>query len=337
MMRLALVGAFLAAPVAAQTAVTCNVGERYRSHSGSAEPMDVRDVVHMLHRIAGKGGSNMLVEQCGDFDASGSLDVADAAGLLGHIVGMKAVAPHHVALLWADEFHPTSSWKTKWWPQTVGPNNGGWYNDEQQRYVASPENVFLSGGALTIRATKTNGTYHSGRLNSKFKFTYGRVDVRAKLPASRGTWPAIWTLGANINELGTYFQTLGYGTTPWAQCGEMDIMEQGGFPGDKAETSSAVHYNPAPNNVYQTNKIAVAGTATEFHVYSLRWTEDAIQTFVDDSPVFASPIPNDFDHDEFKHDHFILLNVAMGGTMGGSIPDDFAEDSMTIDYVRVYM
>ena len=98
--------------------------------------------------------------------------------------------------------------------------------------------------AIKENYTVDNSTknYTSARLNSKFGFKYGRVDVRAKLPSTRGTWPAIWTLGTNINEVGNYFGD-SEGSIGWPKCGEIDIMEQNGW--NKNELIGHFHYaNP---------------------------------------------------------------------------------------------
>jgi hypothetical protein len=117
-------------------------------------------------------------------------------------------------LMWSDEFDyngaPSSS---KWHHQTYPPNEDSWFNDEQQHYTALIENSYVSNGSLKIKAVKesyrdpTSGStkqYTAARLNSKYAFKYGRMEVRAKLPAAQGTWPAIWTLGKNISENGAY-------------------------------------------------------------------------------------------------------------------------------------
>ena len=104
-----------------------------------------------------------------------------------------------------------------------------------QHYTDEISNSYVSNGTLKIKAIKENYTYNgvtknytSARLNSKYAFQYGRIDVGAKLPAEAGTWPAIWTLGCNINETGNYFGST-YGSVGWPDCGEIDIMEQNGW------------------------------------------------------------------------------------------------------------
>ena len=136
-------------------------------------------------------------------------------------------------LVWSDEFDvdgPIDS--DNWFHQTQLPLAGGWYNGEIQHYTNRVDNSYVDNGTLKIVAKSETFTdqgvtkqHTSARLNSKFAFTYGKVEVRAKLPFGVGTWPAIWTLGKNINEDGAYWDNLGLGTTGWPACGEIDIME----------------------------------------------------------------------------------------------------------------
>lgn len=101
--------------------------------------------------------------------------------------------------------------------------------------------------------------FTSARLNtqSKFNFTYGRVDVRAKLPSKTGTWPAIWLLGANVNTVG------------WPQCGENDIMEQTGW--DKNKILGTCHWldNANSTNASYGLETNVSNASSEFHAYSM--------------------------------------------------------------------
>ena len=149
-------------------------------------------------------------------------------------------------LVWADEFDTNGAIDAaKWHHQTQLPQGGSWYNGEVQHYTNRIENSSVNNGFLDITAIKENFTdqgqtkqYTSARLNSKFAFTYGRVDVRAKLPFGDGTWPAIWTLGKNINEDGGFWDSQ-YGTVGWPACGELDIMEHGLHPTN--QVSVAIH------------------------------------------------------------------------------------------------
>ena len=138
-------------------------------------------------------------------------------------------------LVWNDEFnYEGAPSDEKWHLQYIPIIDGGWANNEEQHYTTRRDNSFVSDGTLRIVAKKelyvyegVNRAYTSARLNSKFDIRYGRIDVRAKLPASKGTWPAIWTLGTNIGEVGNYYGTSD-GNVGWPECGEIDIMEQNG-------------------------------------------------------------------------------------------------------------
>ena len=178
---------------------------------------------------------------------------------------------------------------TKWFHQTYPANGGqGWFNNEEQHYTDRLDNSYVSDGTLKIKAIKetysnpqtgSSQNYTSARLNSKFAFTYGKVEVRAKLPSELGTWPAIWTLGQNISEQGAYWQTQGYGTAGWPACGEIDIMEQ---DSNKSITSGAFHFGPDyTQHQFTTDHISVTDTENTLHVYSMIWTDEGISLMVD--------------------------------------------------------
>jgi beta-glucanase (GH16 family) len=261
-------------------------------------------------------------------------------------------------LVWGDEFENHDSIylsgqtnvvdPAKWHHQTFAPGNGSWYNNEEQHYTNLTSNSYVTNGTLKIKAIKENYTspengtsknYTSARLNSKYAFKYGRMEVRAKLPSELGTWPAIWTLGQNISEQGAYWQTQGYGTTGWPNCGEIDIMEQ---DSNKSITSGAFHFGPnLDSRQYTTAHTSVIDTEDIWHVYSMIWTEEGISLMVDGEEFHntsnidsrgVGPVDMSF----FQANHFILLNVAMGGMLGGPIVENFSTAIMEIDYVRVY-
>ena len=112
------------------------------------------------------------------------------------------------SLIWSDEFNYDGEIDTnKWFHQTQIPNGLSWFNNEIQHYTNRIKNSYVSGGTLKIVAQKENYTdqeiiknFTSARINSKFSFTYGRVEVKAKLPSGIGVWPAIWMLGKDIDE-----------------------------------------------------------------------------------------------------------------------------------------
>ncbi len=234
-------------------------------------------------------------------------------------------------LVWADEFNVDGAVRSNnWFSEIVPPNNGSWFNAEQQHYTNRVDNAYVSNGTLKIVAKKEiytayNSTknYTSARLNSEFSFTYGRIEVRAKLPAGGGTWPAIWTLGSNITSVG------------WPFCGEIDIMEHVG--NNIGDVSCAIHTPSSNGNTVNIGRIVIADATSAFHVYAVDWTADKMDFYVDDTLFYTyNPSTKNSDTWPFDTDQFILLNIAMGGTLGGDIAAEFNQATMEIDYVRVY-
>jgi len=247
-------------------------------------------------------------------------------------------------LVWSDEFETNGALDTnKWFHQTQLPAGGNWFNGEEQHYTNRIENSFVEDGNLNIVAIKESFTdqgetkqYTSARLNSKYAFTYGRVDVRAKLPSGDGTWPAIWTLGKNINEAGAYWQTQGFGTTSWPACGEIDIMEHG--LGAVNHVSSALHTPCAGcfGNTMNFQSQVISDVANNYHIYSMNWSPNQITFLIDDVAFYTyNPAVKDDSTWPFYEDQYLLLNIAMGG-VAGTIDPNFDQSSMIIDYVRVY-
>ena len=247
-------------------------------------------------------------------------------------------------MVWEDNFDGSNIDNTKWHHQTLVIIPGvGWANGEDQHYTDRPENSFVQNGDMHIVAKREQYTsegitmpFTSARLNSKFAFTYGRVDVRAKLPEGLGTWPAIWMLGRNINERGGYFQPQ-YGAVGWPECGEIDIMEHG--LGAVNEVSAALHTPSSSGATVNFKKKLISDVANNYHVYSVNWSPNQI-TFLIDGVGFYTYNPSDKNASTWPFDapQYLLLNIAMGGTPvnGGNVDPNFTESSMIIDYVRVY-
>ena len=242
-------------------------------------------------------------------------------------------------LVWGDEFEYDGKLdESKWHHQIIPPNNGSWWNNEAQHYTNSTKNSIVSDGTLKIIAIKENYTvdnstknYTSARLNSKFGFKYGRVDVKAKLPATQGTWPAIWTLGTNINEIGNFFGD-SEGSVGWPRCGEIDIMEQNGW--NKNELYGYFHFaNPQGEYGNHGNITSISNASGEYHIYSMEWTDEIIKILIDDKE-FVSLINNG--NVPYDNRHYLLLNIAIGGNLGCDIDPSFSQDRMEIDYVRVF-
>ena len=237
-----------------------------------------------------------------------------------------------IQLVWSDEFSVNGTPDTTKWNYDIGngcPNLCGWGNGEKQYYTNRSDNVIVEDGILKITAKKETYQgfeYTSAKMltKGKYQFTYGKVEVRAKLPSGAGTWPAIWTLGSNIDTVG------------WPACGEIDIMEHWGH--NPTVVSSATHTpscsGGCPNA--SVGEIIVNDYSTEFHVYSLEWTEDELRLYLDDIFLYAynPPVKNSTTW-PFVANQYLILNIAMGGNWF-SIDPNFNESTMEIDYVRVY-
>lgn len=231
-------------------------------------------------------------------------------------------------LIWSDEFDTDGAPDTANWTYDIGTGTDGWGNNESQYYTDRADNIAVSEGTLKITAKTESyegSEYTSARILTKdlFEFTYGRVDIRAKLPSGGGTWPALWMLGANFD------------TTGWPACGEIDIMEHVG--NDEGTVHGSIHNTSSSGATENTGEITVSDATSEFHVYSVNWSEDEISFLVDDEIFYTyNPDTKDGDTWPFDADQFLIINVAMGGNFGGAIDDAFTEATMEIDYVRVY-
>jgi hypothetical protein len=232
----------------------------------------------------------------------------------------QAVADY-TKLVFSDEFNIDGAPNPAKWDYDLGTGDNGWGNGEAQTYTNAAENVIVQGGNLKITAKKSGTGYTSARLKSenKFEFTYGKIEVKAKLTTGAGTWPAIWMLGQD------------YATNTWPACGEIDIME---FKGSEpTKIHGTLHYPAVSPGAGNTNSTTIANAASEFHIYKAIWSPTSVQIFVDDklfhTVANTSSLP-------FNKDFFLILNVAMGGNFGGAIDPAFSQSSMEIDYVRVY-
>jgi beta-glucanase (GH16 family) len=247
-------------------------------------------------------------------------------------------------LVWSDEFNGNGAINpVKWHHQTQLPAGGSWYNGELQHYTNELANSFVNNGALNIVAIRQPYTsqgftkqFTSARLNSKFAFTYGRVDVRAKLPIQQGTWPAIWLLGKNINEDGGFFDAA-YGTTNWPACGEIDIMEHGITPSQPINyVQSALHTPSSFGNTINHGGTLANNLGSDFHVYSMNWSPFQITFLLDGVAYYTyNPAVKTPSNWPFNLDQYLLLNIAMGG-VAGTVNSSFTQEAMVIDYVRVY-
>lgn len=291
--------------------------------AGSLPPTQRQDFNRVLIQINGENNTDKTLAYIDDFFYDGAL----------------AVDPVYDKLVWSDEFDGNRMIDTsKWFHQTQLPISGSWYNGEIQHYTDRLDNTFLDGGMLNMVAKKETfpdqghtKEYTSARLNSKFAFTYGKVEVRAKLPSGVGTWPAIWMLGKNIDEDGAYYDNLGLGTTPWPACGEIDIMEHWGH--NQNYVQSATHTPSSSGATVNHGGRTIPTASSDFHVYGLLWTPEKLVFSIDSVVHYTyNPLVQDAATWPFNAEQYLLLNIAIQPT----IEPSFRESTMEVDYVRVY-
>ena len=241
-------------------------------------------------------------------------------------------------LVWSDEFNTNGAVNpSNWHHQTQLPNGSSWYNGEVQHYTNRQVNSNVNNGVLSIVAKKETFTdqgqtkqYTSARLNSKFAFKYGRVEIRAKLPTGTGTWPAIWMLGKNINEPGAYWSSTN-GTVNWPACGEIDIMEHWG--NNQNYVQSAIHSPSSFGGTVNIGGQNIPTVSSQFHVYTLEWSSERMTFSVDGVVHYVyNPAIKNANTWPFDADQYILLNVAMQP----AIDPLFTHSAMEVDYIRVY-
>ena len=252
----------------------------------------------------------------------------------GSIVSAQCETIPDCELVWSDEFDGQVVDQSKWEFQNGdGTQFGipGWGNNELQWY--SPANASVANGVLTIQAREQSvGSYDytSTRMRTLGlgDWTYGRFEMRARLPVTQGMWPAFWML-SSVPDYGSYAAT-----------GEIDIMESRGS--NPEEIFGTIHYGGASPNVVSSGGTTMlpAGTATDFHVYAIEWKAGQIRWYVDGqlySEKFSWFSTGGVYPAPFDVDFHLLLNLAVGGSFGGN-PDNttvFPQDYV-IDYVRVY-
>lgn len=301
-----------------------------------------------ISAIASSTSATIYIEQAQSLSSPATITVVSADGSSIKVYDVNFYKPNFNSLVWFDEFNDDGNYYTseinspeisKWHHQIHPPNGHSWFNGEHQHYTNRIENSSVSNGALRIKSKKETYTYNgstkeysSARINSKFSFLYGRVDIRAKLPNSAGTWPAFWTLGDNINEFGNYFGDT-YGDVGWPACGEIDIMEQNGW--DKSQLIGHLHWGDTQSGNYENfgTTTEVINANSSYNIYSLEWTKDYIAILINNIPFLETHNREGMPYD---NPHYLLLNIAMGGNLGGSIPESFTEDFMEVDYVRVF-
>ena len=238
-------------------------------------------------------------------------------------------------MIWSDEFEGSGSPDTSKWVYATGGDGFG--NNEKQYYLAdSKENAYLKDGFLHLVALKKDydkNHYTSAKLHSygKFNLQYGKVEVRAKLPAGKGTWPAIWMLPESLREK----------KEKWPFSGEIDIMEHVGK--DPNEVHTSLHtglYNHIKGTQISHHE-QVPNATTAFHNYGIEWDEKEIRFYIDDALFFTSKKGEDGrvstnDGWPFDKPYYMILNLAIGGNWGGEIDESIFPSDFQVDYVRIY-
>ncbi len=229
-----------------------------------------------------------------------------------------------MTLVWSDEFSDATINADNW---THEQGAGGWGNNELQNYTNMPGNSSVVDGKLNITATKpAPNFYRSARMISKGKkeFTYGRIDIRAKMPIGKGIWPALWMLGGNISSVS------------WPKCGEIDIMEYLGH--DQVKIYGTAHYDKNGHQSKGGNYVLPNGGSyhEQFHVFSIVWQENSIRWYVDYHKYFEVSSTS-IEFAAFNLPQFFIMNIAVGGNWPGN-PDASTQfpQTMYVDYVRVF-
>lgn len=242
------------------------------------------------------------------------------------IVCSCAATTEQERLIFEDEFLG-SELNTNFWSFEYGdgcPEICGWGNEEQQFYT--DKNYSVQNGFLVITAKQEDSLITSTRIKTqdKFNFQYGTVEMRAKLPKGKGTWPAFWLLGENIREVG------------WPLSGEIDIMEFAGKdPHLIHHTLHTQSSHGASENTFSTNFPSID---TGFHTYKAKWTANSIKFFVNNELQYTySPEQKNIENWPFDQPFFILINFAVGGHFGGhEVDESIFPQEYIIDYVKVW-
>lgn len=245
-------------------------------------------------------------------------------------------------LVWSDEFEVDGLPDPGRWTYETGfvrNNEEQFYTRERVRNARVKDGILIieahretmdnpgfRTGSNDWRSWRSQAHYTSASLITKgiAEWTYGKIEVRARVPTGPGTWPAIWTLGANIDEVG------------WPRCGEIDILEFLGKDPDKIHATA--HFGRGGRHDSDSKAQPMKAPWKDFHVYSIEWDSEFIH-FAFDGARFQSFRISKADSDgenPFRKPHYLILNLAMGGNWGGPIDDSMLPCQFLIDYVRVY-
>ena len=258
-------------------------------------------------------------------------------------------------LVWSEEFDSGSALETTVWSYDLGDGCAagicGWGNSEFQEYTSDSANVRVEGGHLIVTALRetVNGpgdpgpdsyTFTSARIKTENKLTvqYGSIEARIQLPdLADGLWPAFWTLGSDISSVG------------WPACGEMDIFEMGSAAAITEDVvnrrvGSTAHWDYNGSYAgYGLTYTSATDLNDSFHIYRMVWTPTDVSTYIDGIPIWTMDLSNPvtFGGEEFHQPHFLILNLAVGGTYTGitgssrDITATFPAE-YRVDWIRIY-
>jgi len=245
-------------------------------------------------------------------------------------------------LVWADEFEVDGLPDAAKWNYEEGFVR----NEEAQYYTrARMENARVEDGRLVIegrrerlanpahvpgsegwKTAREHTEYTSAALITldRASWRYGRIEVRARLPHGKGIWPAIWMMGVNRGDVG------------WPHCGEIDVMEFVGKLPNRIH--GTVHYPADGRHRSNGGRVDTKRPYEDFHVYAIEWWPDRIDFFFDDTLYHKFPIDQagEGEDNPFRKPHYLLINLALGGSWGGPIDDAVLPQRYLIDWVRVY-
>lgn len=229
-------------------------------------------------------------------------------------------------LVWEENFTHEILDTNKW---NIEIRDPGWVNNELQAYTNEAKNLSISDNNLVIKTIKEkykNANYTSGRINTQGKanWQYGRFEIRAKIPKTKGVWPAIWLLSESISDEG------------WPKCGEIDIMEHINDEDIIYGTIHSEQYNHMTDTQIGGN-IHIEDLDSKFYTFGLEWNEDALVWFIDDKiyhrvdkiDYFKSGWP-------FDKNYFLIINQAIGGFWPGDPDEDFDSSEFIIDWIKIY-
>lgn len=237
-------------------------------------------------------------------------------------------------LVWADEFTYEGRPDPAKWNYDLGDK---WFNNEAQAYVDHLENAFVKDGRLTIQARKEksgNAEYTSARLTTweRQSWQYGYFEIRAKLSGGAGAWPAFWFM-PDAERRGVH----------WPLCGEIDMMEYTEMNKDVLVYSlhSQNHNHTRHDTKQYSTSVHREGVTEDYHVYGLEWTPEYVEYFFDGESVCRYCKTDDAEDQTerswpYDQPFYLILNIAVGGFMGGEIREADLPYLMEVDYVKVY-